>query len=104
MNVDDTPGCGERSLYTHNTVHITAKHIDTVRNSSVLFEDIATTLDDGVNAMADKVAAALLVCGGDGGSMGVVFNATPPTYTSAAYAKLDAVAGGILINVVSSGN
>ena len=102
MNVADTPACGEWSLYTHNTLQITATHLDTVHNSSVLFEDIANTLDGGVDATADQAAAALFGCGGDGGSMGVVVNATHPTYNSTAYVKLDAVAGGILIKVVSS--
>lgn len=104
MDVADTPACGEWTLYTHKTVLVTAKHIDMAHNSSVLFEDIATTIDGGVDATANQTAAALLGCGKDGGSMGVLVNATNPTYNSTAYEKLSAVAGGILIKVVSSGN
>ncbi|KIH93808.1 hypothetical protein SPBR_06299 [Sporothrix brasiliensis 5110] len=78
MNVADTPACGEWGLYTHNTVQITAKHIDMTHNSTVLYEDIDNTLDGGVDATADQAAAALFGCGTDGGSRGVVVNTTTP--------------------------
>lgn len=103
MNVADTPTCGEWSLYTHNTVQIIAKHIDTTHNSSVLFEDVANTIDGGAHATADQAAAVLFGCGTDGGSLGVVVNATHPAYNTTAYAKLDAVPSGIIIKVVASG-
>ena len=103
MNIDDTPGCGEWSLYTRGSVLITAKHVDMAFNSSVLFEDIATTIDGGPNATPEQQAAALLGCATDGGSLGTIVNATNPAYTSAAYKALSAVSSGLVIKVVAAG-
>ena len=58
MNVADTPDCGEWSVYARGSVLITAKHLSQTINSSVLFEDIATTIDGGVNASAEMQATA----------------------------------------------
>jgi hypothetical protein len=102
MNAADTPDCGEWSLYSRGSVLVTAKHIDTSVNTSVLFEDIATTMDGGVGATPAQQAEVLLGCGTDGGAMGVQVNATHPTYSSPAYQALNAETYGIIIKVVSS--
>lgn len=82
-------------------MQITAKHLDMAHNASVLFEDIATTLDGGEKADAATASLALFGCGTDGGSLGVAVNSTNSAYTSGAYKALSAVPSGILIKVVA---
>jgi len=101
MKDSETADCGEFTLYPKGTVQIIAKHITMGVNSSVLYEDIANTIDGGANATVAQQEEALLGCGSDGGSFGVVVNRTHPTYSSAAYTKLSAVTSGIIIKVVS---
>lgn len=72
MTAATAPNCAEWSLYTHGTVLATARHINSTANSSVLFADIANTIDGGVGATDAQKAASLLGCGTDGGSVGVV--------------------------------
>ncbi|KAL1901067.1 hypothetical protein Sste5346_002134 [Sporothrix stenoceras] len=89
-----------RDLLTRYTARIKVKHIDPVHNSSVLYEDIANTLDGGVNATDDQMGAVLFGCGANGGSMGVVVNATHPTYNSSYFAYQHAVTSGIIVKVM----
>lgn len=102
MNTSDSADCGEWSLYTHGTVQATAKHLDMKTNDSVLYEDIATTLDGGPEANATAAAASLLGCGTDGGSMGVLANTSNQVYASKVYKELSAVPEGIFIKVVAT--
>lgn len=86
-------------------MQVTAKHLGATRNSSVLFEDIATTLDGGAGANGtDAQKAGFIVgCGTDGGSMGVAVNTTSPSYNSTVFQNLYSVTDGILIKVVGAG-
>lgn len=102
MNAADTPDCAEWSLYTRNTVTALAKHISTT-NSSVLFEDIANTIDGGASATDAQKQAAIVGCLSKGGSLAVVYNATNPAYKAAAYTAAGYVPAGILIKIVNSG-
>lgn len=102
MTVADAPDCAEWTLYTHGTVLATAKHIDSTLNSSVLYADIANTIDGGAGATAAQQAAAIIGCGTAGGSKGVAYDPTNPQYNTAAYLADDYSPGGILIKIVSS--
>lgn len=102
MAAADTPDCGEWLLYSVGTAAAYAKHIDNTVDSSVMFADIATTIDGGANANSTQQAASLLGCGSDGGSLGVVVNAAHPTYSGSTYPK-GYVTSGIIIKIVASG-
>ncbi|KAK3689326.1 hypothetical protein B0T22DRAFT_513615 [Podospora appendiculata] len=103
MNGADTPDCAEWTLYARNTVTALAKHISPPSvNSSVLFEDIANTIDGGATATDKQKQAAIIGCLTDGGSLGVVYNASSPAYNTAAYKAAGYVPGGILIKIVNS--
>lgn len=102
MAAADAPNCGEWLLYAHGTAQAFAKHIDNTVNSSVLFADIANTIDGGANANSTQQAAALISCGTDGGSLGVIVNKSHPTYSGSTY-PAGYVTDGILIKIVASG-
>ncbi|KAK4164602.1 hypothetical protein QBC43DRAFT_378486 [Cladorrhinum sp. PSN259] len=102
MAATDAPDCGEWQLYSHGTAQAFAKHINNTVNSSVLFADIANTIDGGINNNSTQQEAALVGCGTDGGSMGVVVNATHPTYSGSTY-PIGYETGGIMIKIVASG-
>ncbi|AEO59752.1 hypothetical protein MYCTH_54036, partial [Thermothelomyces thermophilus ATCC 42464] len=102
MAAADAPDCGEWLLYSHDTAQAFAKHIDNTVNSSVLFADIATTIDGGPNASAAQQAAALISCGTDGGSLGVAVNASHPTYKGST-CPAGYTTSGILVKTVASG-
>jgi hypothetical protein len=102
MAAADTPDCGEWLLYAYGTAQAFAKHINSTVNTSVLFADIATTIDGGAGADETQVAGSLLGCGTDGGSLGVQVNTANPTYTGSTYPK-GYVTNGILVKIVASG-
>jgi hypothetical protein len=54
-------------------------------NSSVLFEEIANTIDGGPSATAAQAQAAIIGFLTTGGSLGVTFNATNPAYNTSTY-------------------
>ncbi len=93
----------EWSLYSHGTVLATARHINSTASSSVLFADIANTIDGGVGATDAQKAAALIGCGTAGGSLGVVYDASNPQYNTAAYIANGYTPSGLLIKIVWSG-
>lgn len=97
--------CDEWTLYTTGTVMILGKHIDPKVNSTILFEDIATTIDGGDPATkpsAAKVKASLTGCGVNGGSMNVTVDKTRKEYKTAEYIKSKAVNSGIIIKIVKA--
>ncbi|KAK4173151.1 hypothetical protein QBC36DRAFT_195309, partial [Triangularia setosa] len=102
MAATDAPDCGEWLLYAHGTAQAFAKHIDHMVNSSVLFADIATTIDGGATANSTQQATALVGCDTDGGSLGVLVNATHPTYSGSTY-PAGYQTSGIIIKIVASG-
>ncbi|PVH68153.1 hypothetical protein DL98DRAFT_441869, partial [Cadophora sp. DSE1049] len=97
------PDCAEWSLYSHGTVLATARHINSTANSSVLFADIANTINGGVGATDAQKAASLLGCGTDGGSLGVVYNASNAQYNTAAYLTNSYTPTGLIVKIVWSG-
>ncbi|KAL2872836.1 uncharacterized protein BJX67DRAFT_376620 [Aspergillus lucknowensis] len=102
MAAADAPDCGEWLLYGHGTAQAFAKHLNNTIDSSVLFADIATTIDGGADADESQQAAALVGCGTDGGSLGVLVNAANPTYSGETY-PAGYTTEGILIKIVASG-
>lgn len=102
MTVADAADCAEWQLYTHGTVLATAKHVDSSLNSSVLFSDIANTIDGGSGATSDQQAAAIIGCATSGGSLGVVYNASNPQYLTSTYNASDYTPAGLLIKIVAS--
>ncbi|ATY66573.1 hypothetical protein A9K55_001053 [Cordyceps militaris] len=98
MAAKDTSGCGEWQVYAHGTAQAVAKHIDPSVDTSVLFADIATTIDGGANATPAQQAAALIGCGTDGGSLGVAVNASNPAYSGSTYPK-GYVTKGIVVKI-----
>ncbi|KAK8080203.1 hypothetical protein PG997_008021 [Apiospora hydei] len=102
MAATDAPDCGEWLLYARGTAQAFAKHIDNTVDSSVLFADIAATIDGGAGANATQQTASLLGCGTDGGSLGVVVDIDNPTYKSSKY-PTGYVTSGILVKIVASG-
>jgi hypothetical protein len=102
MAAADAPDCGEWLVYSRGTAQAFAKHIDNTVNTSVLFADIANTIDGGPNANATQQAGALIGCGTDGGSQGVIVNTAHPTYSGSTY-PAGYVTDGIIIKIVASG-
>lgn len=85
------------------TVMTLAKHINPRYNSSVLFSDIADTIDGGEDATDAQRAASLLGrCGAQGGMAGVKFDAKNPAYNTDAYIKSRATPNHVLIKIVHS--
>lgn len=88
-------------LMPNSPVLALAKHINPRINSSVLFEDIAYTIDGGgLLASQGQVAGSLVTCGRGGGMVGVRVNETNPLYESDECKSLDAEPEGILIKIV----
>jgi hypothetical protein len=102
MAAADAPDCGEWLLTAHGTAQAFAKHLNNTINSSVLFADIANTIDGGVNANPAQLAGSLIGCGTNGGSQGVLVNASNPTYSGSSFPKGYSTSG-ILIKIVASG-
>lgn len=103
MKAADSQFCGEWVAYTRGGTQVAIKHIDDTIDSSVLYADIANTIDGGEKATAAQKAAAIISCGPDGGTMGVQVNATHPMYTSTTYTKAGLSPNGLLVKVTNLG-
>ncbi|KAI6083746.1 hypothetical protein F4821DRAFT_262617 [Hypoxylon rubiginosum] len=99
MKAADAPDCGEWSLYARGTAAAYAKHLNNTVDSSVLFEDIATTIDGGETTAAHQ--ASIVDCLTEGGSLGVLVNSTNAAYSAATYTSAGYTPQGILIKIVS---
>lgn len=100
MPAEAAQSCEEWELYTHGTVKVLAKHITPGANSSVLYEDIANTIDGG--ASRDEVGPAIIQCLADGGFAGVIVDTKNPAYNTEEYKEKKLVPEGILIKVVTT--
>ncbi|KAG4427772.1 hypothetical protein IFR05_016744 [Cadophora sp. M221] len=94
--------CAEWSIYEAGTVLVLAKHIDPRVKTSVLFEDIANTIDGGEAGPAVGATDYILNCGINGGSLGVKVNATRPEYNTPEYIASGAKTAGIAIKIVKA--
>ncbi|KAF2993712.1 hypothetical protein E8E14_002230 [Neopestalotiopsis sp. 37M] len=99
MLAADTPNCEEYTLYQRGSVLALGKHLDPSVNSSVLFTDIANTIDGGTGTAKTQ---AIIDCAEAGGSFGVVYNATNAQYNTTAYLSKGYTPEGILVKIVSS--
>ncbi|OJD19063.1 hypothetical protein AJ78_00935 [Emergomyces pasteurianus Ep9510] len=99
MKASDAPDCGEWSLYVRGTAAAYAKKIDLTYDSSILFSDIANTIDGNKNATADS----LLKCKTDGGSFGAqIADVAAPAYKTKEYIDGGFKPSGILIKIVAN--
>lgn len=88
-------------LASGGTVLSLAKHIGPSSNSSVLYEDLANTIDGGENPTPESLAASLLeACGKTGGMEGVIVNATNPAYADPNYVDGGGRPEGIILKIV----
>jgi len=86
---------------SNSPILVLAKHISPSIKSSVLYEDIATTIDGGgLLARSEDLMNSLLGCGRGGGMVGFRVNTTNPLYESEEYKSLNAKPEGILIKIV----
>lgn len=100
MTAKAAPDCAEWTIFPHGSVLVLAKHINPKKDSSVLYEDIANTIDGG--QQHDEVGPALVQCLADGGAAGVYFNASNPAYHTDEYKKAGYSPEGILIKIVNT--
>ena len=86
------------------TVLALAKHISPRINSSVLYTDIAATIDGGGEQASDqdRKESLLGACGMHGGMVGVKANMSNPAYNSAEYKNSKAKPEGIIIKIVKA--
>ncbi|OAQ77783.1 hypothetical protein VFPBJ_08255 [Purpureocillium lilacinum] len=103
-NMPKAVDCAEWSLPVPNagTVLALAKHINARVSSSILYADLATTIDGGEGATDAQKKAALLGCGANGGQLGVKANTTNPLYSTDEYKKSGAKPEGIIIKLVKA--
>lgn len=102
QTTENAPDCAEWTLYARKSALAVAKHIDSSKSSSVLFEDIATTIDGGPSATEPQKQAAVVGCLAAGGSLGVKVNTANPAYHTDKYTKAGYSWDGILIKVVGN--
>jgi hypothetical protein len=84
------------------SVLLIAKHINPRMVSSVLFTDMANTLDGGVDASDEAKKNALIDCGTGGGMAGVKTDPSDPAYSTDAYKASKAKPEGIILKVVKA--
>ncbi|UNI24916.1 hypothetical protein JDV02_010633 [Purpureocillium takamizusanense] len=98
--------CAEWSLPVPDagTVLALAKHIKARVSSSILYKDLAATIDGGVGASDAQKKAALAGCGANGGQLGAKANTTNPLYDTDEYKKSGAKPEGIIIKLVRAPN
>src|SRR3569833_641097 len=94
MRSNDTKDCGEWTAYSHGSALVAVKHITDTIDSSVLYEDLATTLDGGEKATPEELKKALLGCCTDGGAVCFHFNSTGRAGGAAAGGAAGGGAGG----------
>lgn len=88
----EVPGAG--------TVLVLAKHISARVKSSVLYTDIANTIDGGEGASDSEIADSLLSCKTQGGQQGVLVNEDDAAYQSDDYKDSGATTDGVIIKLV----
>ncbi|KAM7195857.1 hypothetical protein V8F33_006506 [Rhypophila sp. PSN 637] len=100
MPAEPTTSCSEWGLPVDGagTVLALAKHSEPNLNSSVLYEDLANTIDGGEDG--SKASSALIGCASNGGQMGVVFDAKNAAYNTDEYKKSRKTPRGLVIKLV----
>ena len=78
-----------------------AKHINPRTNSSVLFADLANTIDGGENPTPAQLSASLFeACGSHGGMRGVIVNSSDPAYSTPGYISGKGRPTNIIVKIV----
>ncbi|CAK7223420.1 hypothetical protein SBRCBS47491_005202 [Sporothrix bragantina] len=95
-------GCDEWTVLTSGTVLVLAKHTDNTVNSSVLLEDMATTIDGGPDATDADKQKKIFHCAEHGGQLVVTANTSNPAYSSAEYKSSGNQPKEIMIKVVKA--
>jgi hypothetical protein len=99
MAAADAPDCGEWLLYARETAAAYAKKIDLDYDTSVLFEDIANTIDGGTGTVKQE---GLFRCETDGGTLGVQITADNPAYNTTEYLEAGYKPDGIIVKIVAN--
>ncbi|KAK2743041.1 hypothetical protein FQN57_004997 [Myotisia sp. PD_48] len=99
MKAADAPNCGEWLLYSTNTAAAYAKKINMTYDSSVLFEDVANTIDGGAGVVKQD---GIFRCQTDGGSYGVQANVTAAAYHTPEYVTAGYRTDGIIIKITAN--
>ncbi|KAJ3498243.1 hypothetical protein NLG97_g1272 [Lecanicillium saksenae] len=102
MTADGAPECAEWTLYARKSALALAKHIETDKNSSVVFEDFANTIDAGERATDPQRGAAIVGCLASGGSLGVKADESRAVYKSDKYQQVGYTKEGVLVNIVAN--
>lgn len=102
MPAEAEPDCAEWTLYARKSALALGTHIGYAKNSSVLFEDIANTIDGGATATDPAKQKAIIGYLSSGGSLGVVVNTSRSVYSSDKYKQAGNVPEGILVKIVSN--
>lgn len=102
ITAQDAPDCAEWSVYASKSALALAKHTDSSKNSSVRFEDIASTIDGGEKATDEDKEKAIIGYLGSGGSLGVQANLDNKVYSSAKYKAANYSPEGVTINIVNN--
>ena len=92
--------CEEWTIASEGTVIVLAKHTSARLNTTVLYEDIANTLDGGEKATDEQKKNSILGCGKNGGQVGLVYDQNNKAYNSETYKGWKATPSGLVIKVV----
>ncbi|KAK3347124.1 hypothetical protein B0T25DRAFT_593013 [Lasiosphaeria hispida] len=92
--------CEEWTIASEGTVLVLVKHTSARLNTTVLYEDIANTLDGGEKATADQKKSSILGCGKNGGQLGLVYDKNNKAYNTETYKAWKATPSGLVIKVV----
>ncbi|KAH8898659.1 hypothetical protein GQ53DRAFT_816894 [Thozetella sp. PMI_491] len=92
--------CEEWTIASEGTVLVLAKHTSAQLNTTVLYQDIANTLDGGEKATAEQKQNSILGCGKNGGQLGLVYDKNNTVYNTDTYKTWKATPSGLVIKVV----
>lgn len=94
--------CGEWEIVIPDagTVLVLIEQTGGRYTSSVLLEDIASTIDGGLNPTAASLQNSIMGCGTHGGMIGVQWNSSNPIYKSAQYLATKAKPDNLIMKVV----
>ena len=93
-------GCDEWTVLDSGTVRVLAKHTSNAVNSSVLLEDMASTIDGGPDATDAAKQKAVIHCAEHGGQLLITANTSNPAYSSDAYKSSGNKPTDILVKIV----
>ncbi|KAJ2966838.1 hypothetical protein NQ176_g9955 [Zarea fungicola] len=101
MNEADADNCAEWQVSAKGKTWALAKLVGD-DSAAVTFNDIANTIDPGVNAPDSAKDKAIVKCGTAGGQMGVIVNTADPLYQSKEFIDGGYTNQGIVIKLVHS--